>query len=64
MMNKTKEQLKDMLAFIRFVHNRPDWSDKHKYMALISTLGHDLNGIINEHRCFLPRTSGYSRLED
>ena len=62
-MNKNKQHLTDMLAYIRFVHNRKDWSDRHKYLALVSTLGHDLNGIINEARCFRPRTSGYALLE-
>jgi hypothetical protein len=31
------------------------------YLALVSTLGHDLNGLINEERCFRPRVSGYAQ---
>lgn len=62
MMNK--QYLKDTLAFVRYIHNDENRSDKAKYDALVSTLGHDLNGLINEERCFLPRVSGYSKLEE
>ena len=60
---KNKEYLKDTLAFIRYIHNDTNRSDKAKYDALISTLGHDLNGLINEDKCFSPRVTGYSKLE-
>jgi hypothetical protein len=62
-MNKDKQFLKDLLAYVRYIHNDTNKSDRAKYLALISTLGHDLNGILNEERCFRPRVSGYSQLD-
>jgi hypothetical protein len=58
---KDKTFLKDLLAYVRFVHNHPTYSSKEKYAAIVSTIGHDLNGIINEDRCFSPRVSGYAK---
>jgi hypothetical protein len=62
MMNK--QYLKDTLAFVRYIHNDENRSDKAKYDALVSTLGHDLNGLINEDPFFMPRVSGYSKQEE
>jgi hypothetical protein len=62
MMNK--QYLKDTLAYVRYIHNDTNKSDRAKYLALISTLGHDLNGVINEEHCFRPRVSGYAKLEE
>lgn len=62
-MNKDKQFLKDLLAYVRYIHNDTNKSDRAKYLALVSTLGHDLNGILNEERCFRPRVSGYSQLD-
>lgn len=60
---KNKQFLYDLLAYVRYIHNDPNKSDRAKYLALVSTLGHDLNGILNEDKCFRPRCSGYSALE-
>jgi len=62
MMNK--QYLKDTLAFVRFIHNNPNMSPERKYSAIVSTLGHDINGILNEERCFSPRVTGYARAEE
>lgn len=59
-----KSFLKDLLAFTRYIHNTDKMSIEKKYFALVSTLGHDLNGIINEDKFFSPRVSGYSKLEE
>lgn len=59
MMNK--QYLKDTLAFVRYIHNDPTMSLERKYSAIVSTLGHDINGILNEELCFSPRVSGYAR---
>jgi hypothetical protein len=59
-----KQFLKDTLAYIRYVHNDKNKSDRDKYYALISTLGHDLNGVINEEPFFRPRVSGYSSIDN
>jgi hypothetical protein len=61
---KDKAYLKDTLAFIRYIHNNPTMDLQQKYHSLISALGHDLNGLINEDRCFSPRVSGYAKLEE
>ena len=50
--NTNKQYLKDTLAFVRFIHNNPNMSPERKYSAIVSTLGHDINGILNEERCF------------
>jgi hypothetical protein len=62
MMNK--QYLKDTLAYVRYIHNDTNKSDRAKYLALVSTLGHDLNGVINEDPFFSPRVSGYSKQEE
>jgi len=62
-MNKNNQYLKDTLAFVRYIHNDDTKSLSEKYFAIVSTLGHDINGILNEERCFSPRVSGYSKLD-
>jgi len=64
MMNKNTKFLKDLLAFVRYIHNNDTMTMEKKYYALVSTLGHDLNGVINEDKFFSPRCSGYSKLEE
>jgi hypothetical protein len=61
---KEKQFLKDLLAYVRYVHNDNTLEPGQKYHNLISTIGHDLNGVINEDRCFRPRVSGYSQLDN
>lgn len=61
MMNK-ETYLEDTLAFVRYIHNDDTKSLSEKYFAIVGTLGHDINGILNEGRCFSPRVSGYSKL--
>lgn len=58
-----KQFLKDLLGYVRYVHQDGNKSDRAKYLALISTLGHDLNGVINEEPFFRPRVSGYSNVD-
>jgi len=60
---KEKQFLKDLLAYVRYVHNDNTLDAGQKYYNLISTIGHDLNGVINEDRCFSPRVSGYAQAE-
>ena len=59
---KNKLFLYDLLAFTRYIWNS-DKTDTEKLNALVSTLGHDLNGVLNEDKFFSPRCSGYSALE-
>ena len=61
--NTNKQYLKDTLAFIRYIHNDPRMSVERKYSAIVSTLGHDINGILNEEKCFSPRVTGYSKMD-
>jgi hypothetical protein len=60
---KDKQFMKDMLAYVRYIHNHKKMNKKEKYAAIVSTIGHDFNGLINEDRFFTPRVTGYSRLE-
>jgi len=62
-MNKNKQFHKDLLAYTQYIYNDKTKEVTQKYHALISVLGHDLNGLINEDKCFRPRVSGYSALE-
>ena len=64
-MNKknNKQFLTDLLGFVRYIHNDPTMSLESKYSAIVSTIGHDLNGVINEDTFFSPRVTGYSRME-
>jgi hypothetical protein len=62
-MNKeTHLFLNDLLAFTRYIWYS-DKTDAQKLNALVSTLGHDLNGLIEDEPFFSPRVSGYSKLE-
>ena len=65
MMNKknNKQFLNDLLGFVRYIHNDSTMSLESKYSAIVSTIGHDLNGVINEDAFFSPRVTGYSRME-
>jgi hypothetical protein len=56
-----EQYLKDTLAYVRYVHNDTSKSDQAKYHALVSTLGHDLIGMINKDPFFRPRVSGYAK---
>jgi hypothetical protein len=61
MMNKNNKQfLIDLLAFVRFIHNNPNMDLQRKYSAIVSTIGHDINGILAEDKFFSPRVTGYS----
>jgi hypothetical protein len=60
---KDKQFMQDMLAYVRYIHYHKQLDDKEKYAAIISTIGHDLNGLINEDIFFTPRVTGYARLE-
>jgi len=50
----------DLLAFVRFIHNNPNMDAQRKYSAIVSTIGHDINGILAEDKFFSPRVTGYS----
>ena len=52
----TNTQLRDMVAFIEFC-NKKNLGVAHCSANLL----HDINGIVNNEPCFLPRTSGYHR---
>lgn len=56
MTQKELETLQDLVGFI-------EWSvvNQRDYRWILSNLGHDLFGILNDEPCFLPRTSGYRK---
>lgn len=59
MENKTTYM--DMLGFLRHTFNRNDLDEAKKLNAIVSTLGHDLNGLINEDPFFSPRVTGHRK---
>ena len=56
MEDKDKKTLEDMVGFI-------NWSidNDQRLGFVLSTLGHDIGGILHEEECFCPRTSGYAQ---
>ncbi len=51
--------LQDLLSFVAYVHRSMDIDDSKKLSLLVSTLMHDLGGIIDGDTHFLPRVNGY-----
>ena len=57
MRNKEAKILRDMEAFIRYAL----LSERFKFTEVLFTLGHDVSGILNKDKCFLPRTHNYEQ---
>ena len=51
--------LQDLLSFVAYVHRNTDMDDSKKLSLLVTTLMHDLGGIIDGDTHFLPRVNGY-----
>jgi hypothetical protein len=51
--------LQDLLSFVAYVHRNTDMDDSKKLSLLVTTLMHDLSGIIDGDTHFLPRVNGY-----
>lgn len=51
--------LQDLLSFVAYVHRNTDIDDSRKLSLLVTTLMHDLSGVIDGDTCFLPRVNGY-----
>jgi hypothetical protein len=47
------------LSFVAYVHRNTDIDDSKKLSLLVSTLMHDLGGVIDGDEHFLPRVNGY-----
>jgi hypothetical protein len=58
---KTKNVYRDFLGFIKTTTNRHDIDEIKKLNLIVSTLGHDLNGLLEDEPFFLPRTAGYRK---
>lgn len=58
MNRKEIEVLLDMMAFI---HYAVLMRDRFGYPEVLGILAHDLRGLMNEEKCFLPRTHNYLR---
>jgi len=58
---KNKQFLEDLLAFTEYVDKDRTMSIERKYLMLINTLLHDLNGVIEDEPFFLPRVNGYAK---
>jgi hypothetical protein len=51
--------LQDLLSFVAYVHRNTDMDDSKKLSLIVTTLMHDLGGIIDGDTHFLPRVNGY-----
>jgi hypothetical protein len=58
---KTKNVYRDFLGFIKVTTSRQDLDEAKKLNMIVSTLGHDLNGLLEDEPFFLPRTAGYRK---
>lgn len=57
---KDKQFLEDLQAYIMSVNVNAKLDVTEKYNRIVSTLLHDLNGVINNEPLFLPRVDGYA----
>ena len=57
---KDKQFLEDLQAYIMSVKVNAKLNTEEKYNRIVSTLLHDLNGVINDEPLFLPRVDGYA----
>jgi hypothetical protein len=54
-----REFLQDMSAFLEFCRDK-----QMPALYIIGNLQHDIIGLLNRDRCFLPRVSGYASLQN
>jgi hypothetical protein len=57
---KNQQFLEDLQAYIMSVNVNAKLDVTEKYNRIVSTLLHDLNGVINDEPLFLPRVDGYA----
>lgn len=60
MSEKEKQILRDMGAYLMWIAKQEGIS----FHAAMYTISHDVGGIVNEERCFTPRTSGYEAMNE
>jgi hypothetical protein len=53
--------IEDLLSFVAYVHRNTNLDDRGKLTLLITTLMHDLSGMLNKDEFFTPRVNGYSK---
>lgn len=51
----------DLLSFVAYVHRNTNLDDSKKLNLLVTTLMHDLSGMLNKDEFFTPRVTGYSK---
>lgn len=57
MNDEEKKAIEDMRAFLDFALLH---AEDVTFFSVLSTIGHDVNGLFNEDKLFLPRTHGYA----
>lgn len=57
---KNQQFLEDLQAYIISIKVNAKLDVTEKYNRIVSTLLHDLNGVINDEPLFLPRVDGYA----
>lgn len=58
---KTKNVYRDILGFLKVTTARQDLDEAKKLSMIVNTLGHDLNGLLEDEPFFLPRVAGYRK---
>ena len=53
--------LEDLLSFVAYAHRNTNLDDSKKLSLLVTTLMHDLSGMLNKDEFFTPRVTGYSK---
>ena len=62
LINSSKEETqKDLLGFVRYIENQKALNVNDSYSLIKDVLTHDIIGLVNKEKNFLPRSSGYSK---
>ncbi len=62
LINSSKEETqKDLLGFIYYTENKEGLNINDSYNRIKEVLTHDIMGLINKEKNFLPKSSGYSK---
>ena len=62
--NRLRVFLHDVFGFVMETASNEAQTERERMLLLASTLEHDIDGILHEVPCFLPKVSGYgNRLE-
>lgn len=61
MKSKERQLLEDIAAFIELQLAGRNSID---YPMIVTTIAHDIGGVLRDERCFSPRVSGYADIKE